>query len=463
MHPLEIFKTIGLLAVFLTLAETASFAQNLYTSRGYWEESNKRSYRTIKQKVEKGDSLSTEETSYAKDYETYLANYFGRMSEEEKQRYEEMKDRWNGELAKSEETPKPKPAVEEFEFRTWDRISNYLYGAYYGTSLVVIGEIDNPAAVGIPLIVGGLCVLSPVFNEKKYEGITRATIRASNTGKLFGLGYGWALALAVAGSDNSDNTGKIGMGLSTISSIALGEVAFRTQKRKNISEGRVEVMRHYGFLGPVVGVSLLIAAQSDNANLAGIGLLAGGITGLAIGNKVSKGYDYSKGDMGAVGSLSIIAYGLGLAVVAQALENSESSALILIPAASAIAGTLIGQRSVKNLHLTNKQGSVIKLASFGSSLIGLGVMAIAEVDSPGALIGVTSLAALIGHQGVLSKFKRANLLKNLKGENPSANKYALSMNVKPENYFINKQIPFSQTFNARMPLNPIVNFTLKFK
>ncbi len=460
----DLIKTLGVGFLILHLSMRIS-AQNLYTARGYWQESTKQSYLTVKEKKNNGQELSVDEETYAQDYEAYLLTYFNRLSEDEKQQYARMKDQWDRELSIPAQMPQqPQLTQEEFEWRNRDRAINVTYGVYYGTSISIIGELDGAAAVGIPLITGGLWLLGPALNAKKYEGITHTTLRAANTGKILGLAYGAALGLTLGG-DNI-NTGKLALGLSSVGSIVLGEIAFQTQKKKNTTDGKIELMRHYGFLGPGVGVSLLAATNVDNANLIGAGLLAGGVGGLVIGSKVASKYDYSRGDVDAISSLGVISSGLGFSVIANVLENSAdvSNAIFLVPASFAVAGTLIGQRQVKNIHLTKKQGSTINLSVTGAGLVGIGVMALTEVNSPTAWVAVPSVLALVSHQAIFNKYKKGNLLHDLKGLNSRKKKYEFSMRLMPENYFVNKQITAKFNADPRWPVaNPLVNMSLKFK
>ncbi|MBL7877358.1 MAG: hypothetical protein JNL53_16960, partial [Cyclobacteriaceae bacterium] len=381
-------------------------AQDLYSARGYWTEINKEAYQKILQKKRTGATLTDNEIAYVTDYEIYLENYFQRMSEDEKLKYNQMKAQWDQEL-----TRPAQPSDEyDFELRPRDRITNGIYGAYYGASIAAIGEFDETAAIGVPLIIAGLWQLGPVLNPKKYEGITRGTIRAGNTGKFLGLGYGLALGLAIGG--DSENTGKIALGLSSVASISLGEAAFQIQKKKQVSEGHIEMMRHYGVLGPAVAILGVAATNTDNANLAGASLVAGGITGLIIGNSVAKKYDYTVGDTDIISSLTWISTGIGFTGAAEVIDDDENLGLLLIPAATAIAGTVLGQRSVKGVYLTKKQGSTINLSSGGAALIGLGITALLETESPAVFIGVPSALALIMHQSLFHSYKMKNLESN---------------------------------------------------
>jgi hypothetical protein len=396
---------VSFMVILLCTGHT--LAQDLYTAKGYWSELNKDTYKKIQQKKEKGDSLNTNETAYAKDYEEYLANYYQRLSEEEKTKYVQMKAQWDHEL-----TPPAKSSDEyDFELRPRDRLTNGIYGAYYGASLAGIGEFNEAASIGVPLIMAGLWQLGPVMNPKKYEGITSGTIRAGNMGKFLGLGYGLALGLAIGG--DSDNTGKLALAFSTIGSISLGEAAFQIQKKKQVSEGHIEMMRHYGVLGPAVAVLGVAATNTDNLNLVGASLFAGGVTGLIIGNSVAKKYDYTVGDVDIISSLTWISTGLGLTAAIETIEQEENLGLLLIPAGTAIAGTLLGQRSVKGVYLTKKQGSTINLSSGGAALIGLGIAALLQNESPAVWVGVPSALALIMHQSLFHSYKMKNLVSNI--------------------------------------------------
>lgn len=442
--------------IFIILCTCQTLAQDLYSARGYWTEINKEAYQKILQKKRTGATLTDNEIAYVTDYEIYLENYFQRMSEDEKLKYNQMKAQWDQEL-----TRPAQPSDEyDFELRPRDRITNGIYGAYYGASIAAIGEFDETAAIGVPLIIAGLWQLGPVLNPKKYEGITRGTIRAGNTGKFLGLGYGLALGLAIGG--DSENTGKIALGLSSVASISLGEAAFQIQKKKQVSEGHIEMMRHYGVLGPAVAILGVAATNTDNANLAGASLVAGGITGLIIGNSVAKKYDYTVGDTDIISSLTWISTGIGFTGAAEVIDDDENLGLLLIPAATAIAGTVLGQRSVKGVYLTKKQGSTINLSSGGAALIGLGITALLETESPAVFIGVPSALALIMHQSLFHSYKMKNLESNFKIGRGNKKFLQFSMRVTPEGYLANKRMSDRIYFTNNFPklAEPIVRLKL---
>jgi hypothetical protein len=120
---------------------------------------------------------------------------------------------------------------------------------------------------------------------------------------------------------------------------------------------------------------------------------------------------------------------------------------------------------VRGAHLTKKQGSTVSLSSLGGALVGVGVLALVETDSPIAWFSVPSVMALVMHQAVLSKYKRDNLVNGLKGLNHSGKKVDFSMKLMPENYFVSKQISPEKLINnpSLAAASPLVNVSLKFK
>jgi len=207
----------------------------------------------------------------------------------------------------------------------------------------------------------------------------------------------------------------------------------------------------------------LVSTRTDDAHLVGLGLLAGGVGGLFVGKGAANKYDYTRGDVDALSSLSVITTGLGAALIGESNLDEHPEA-ILLPAAFAYGGTLIGQQIVRGIHLTKRQGSTINLAAAGGSLLGIGVMLIAAGDSPAAWLGVPSALALGAHQIVFQRYKKVNLLKGLEGKLGQNKKYEFAMKLLPENYFVNKNTPQRFTNDPRLAASaPLVNMSIKLK
>ena len=463
----SVVSSVVILFLILLGSGNDSYSQgNLYTARGYWEETTKPNYLALKQKLIKGDSLTDNEKTYVADYEVYLRSYFAKLSQDDKDDYARLKARWDSELPNAQAVSQPSTlqnSTSEFEWRTRDRLSNALYGIWYGASLVYVANITGSTAGGIPLITGGLWMLGPAINPKKYENITRNTLRASNTGKLLGLGYGAGLGWALGG--NSDSSGKWVFGFSTVGSILLGEIAFYQQQNKNFSAGHIEMMRHYGFIGPWIALASVVGAGVDNANVNGLAILGGGIGGLFIGSHVANKYDYSRGDADVISSLTLISTGVGFAFMAESYKtNTDLKSLLLIPAASSVIATILGQRAAKGANLTDKQGSTINLSAAGAALIGLGIFSVTKSESPSLLFGIPSGLALITHQVLFHKYKMENLEVKLRGSNDVKRKFNVSLKVTPESYLMNQQIPvgkFTPQMYANLQ-NPLFKLVITF-
>jgi hypothetical protein len=462
MKPQSNFKLLSISLLLLMVLNTTVSAQGVYTARGYWEESNKPTYKQIKLKQVVGDTLTTDEEAYLNDFEVFLANYYEKMSSEERAKYERMRFQWDRELTNQKQEIKSQP--DEFEWRGVDRALSIGYGLYYGASLVSLLEIDNAGVAGIPLVMGGLWAMGPIINPKKYENINRSVVRASNAGKFLGLIYGGSLGLIAAGGSNSSNEGKAAFIMSSVGSITLGEVAFQLQKKRNYSDGHIEIMRHHGVLGAYTGLSIIAAAQAETGRPYGIGALLGSGAGLAIGNIASRNYAYTRGDGRYATNMSSVGIGIGFAISSQiAMNNDAEAGLFLIPAGLGILGTIVGQKNTQGVYLTNRQGSTINYASGGAALLGLGVSAIFEAESPAVVFGLASGFALATQEILFAKYKNENMNLELSRTNKEKG-INYSLNFRPENYILNQKLQAGANIFSNYSLlsNPIVNFNLKF-
>ena len=449
-----------LLSLVILLLTFCATAQTPYTAEAYWAELNRPAYLAIKEKERAGAELSNDEKAYKIDFEVFLQSFYDRLSDEEKAKFEVIKK----EGSTVATAPQITESASDFEWRGRDRFLNFLFGAYYGSALVSLANIGSAAVAGLPLATGGLWMLGPAVNPAKYEGISQTTIRASNSGKTLGLGYGAALGLALGG-EREARQNRVLL-LSSVGSIALGEMGFQWQKRHHITDGRIELMRHYGFLGPAVAVSLLVATGIGDPSLTGASLLGGGVAGLAFGNSMAKKYDYTRGDVDAINSLAILSTGVGLAFVIRELDNNSnaSPSLILVPAAGAVVGTLAGQRSVRNVRLTRKQGSTINLTTSGTALLGIGILAMADYTEPYASVWAPTVLGFAAHQWLFHTYKRANLAAVMqRGDGRKRKKnYSLATRFNPENYFSSKLMGTRPSADPRMPLaRPVLSITLR--
>jgi hypothetical protein len=117
---------------------------------------------------------------------------------------------------------------------------------------------------------------------------------------------------------------------------------------------------------------------------------------------------------------------------------------------------------VKGVKLSKRQGSTINLASGGAALIGLGVVALTEAETPAWWVGVPSALALVMHQSLFHSYRKKNLEGNFNFGKSNEKRAQFSMKVTPENFFTNKY--YSERLFAINPNNtyPIVNMKLVF-
>ncbi len=455
---------LGLLLI-LSLQVHSQDISKIYSARGFWLEQNRENYRNLKLKREKGDSLTLSQGLYLQDYEVYLKLYYTRMADEEKSRYMQYKEQWNSAFIAGDDRDES-----VFEWRPRDRFLNGAYGFWYGVTLIAIMETESAAAVGIPFVTSGWWLLGPSIMPDRYKNITRNTVRLSNTGKLFGLGYGASLGVLLV-NENSDNGYKTILGLSTLGSIALGEMGFQYQMKRNLSAGHISMLRHYGILGGWVGLASAISSNAESSRIYGGMILAGGITGILIGNQQAISNNFSSGDVNAISSLSLTATGLGLAVAIDIMSNMEydynenTEWPMIIPAASSIFGTVIGQKQVRNVHLSRKQGSTLNLTTAGGGLIGLGLAVILESESPAIYIGLSSGMALIAHQVIFNKYKNENLTSQFEAKLSNKQNWNISLDIEPENYFVNQNMNDMDDYYSGGKFNSpksIVKLKLKF-
>ncbi|MBL7875745.1 MAG: hypothetical protein JNL53_08775, partial [Cyclobacteriaceae bacterium] len=97
-----------------------------------------------------------------------------------------------------------------------------------------------------------------------------------------------------------------------------------------------------------------------------------------------------------------------------------------------------------------------------AALIGLGITALLETESPAVFIGVPSALALIMHQSLFHSYKMKNLESNFKIGRGNKKFLQFSMRVTPEGYLANKRMSDRIYFTNNFPklAEPIVRLKL---
>jgi hypothetical protein len=341
------------------------------------------------------------------------------------------------------------------------------HGLLYGGAAVIILDLDGPAAAGIPVITSGGSMLAPaLFSTNK--SISFDELVLSGHGKSVGWIHGFALSTLILGEETweEEGLGKLTVGIGALSSIGGGILGRSLAKKHEWSDGRTELYRHYGWLTPFTGFSIM-AAFSDEPRLWAAGTLLGGAAGYFIGDRVSDWNDYTRGEVRATQVLSSLNMGLGFGLWADLTgddiedEDEFNQEYFLLPAVGAIAGTFAGHFWTRNSNLTPQQGMLTAYAATGGAVIGLGIALITESENLTPYYLIPYLTGMGAYATALEMLKKRNgstaLLPDRKGND-------FHVSFLPQNFFINNKIQEKGfMINGRhVGLQPLFAATLTF-
>jgi hypothetical protein len=310
-------------------------------------------------------------------------------------------------------------------------------GLFYGVAIDLIGELDGGASAGIPVISAGVSALIPLLTNSS-RTISPNSLMLSGHGKLVGWAHGFALATLIGGENawNHENY-KLTIGLGAVTSIGLGILGNSLGKNNDWTEGQVALYRHYGWVGPFTGISLM-AACSDEARFYGASSILFGAGGYILADKVYQWNQYTRGDMRATQVLSLLNGGLGygIAVDIEDHENFERGYFI-IPAIGVLSGTLAGHLWLKNANLTPKQGMLTAYAAAGGAILGLGIALITESDKVTPYYLLPYVTGLGAYTYAVESLKKKN---KIEGYSPRNHKNNWDVAFMPQNLFLNSRI-----------------------
>jgi hypothetical protein len=377
-----------------------------YNARAYWKMEHDSAYMNLINRQQSGLALSQTDQSFLDDYKIKLAAYFEKMTDSEKSEYYRSRSAWN-------ERPATISLNEEDQVYSGERstytkyiVSSGIWGALYGGAIDYILGVGDAASAGIPLITGGIGALIPVITVKDKKVSTNSLLLSLH-GKAIGAFQGAMFGMLLTGEDISNEGGsKLTVGIATASSIALGRIGYNLGKTKDWSQGRVKLYSHYGWLMPFETIALVTAFNVDNPRAIALSGLAGGAAGYFIADKIAGRINFTRGDIVSMQTFTILNAGLGLGIMSDA--NSDNASSILIPAAGAMAGTLLGQAWMKNANLTNQQGRNIALTTAAGSVIGFGIDLIAGIDSPPFTYVIPYLTGLISYAIIADTYRVKN-------------------------------------------------------
>jgi hypothetical protein len=325
----------------------------------------------------------------------------------------------------------------------------------YGSSTAAIFEMREGGAIALPLLTAGASTLIPVLSIKD-KNVSYNSLALSLHGKSVGAMQGAALSVLLSG-DNFEE-GKLILGLSTISSIALGRIGYNLGRDKDWSRGRVALYSHYGLLMPLEGLAIAFAMESEDPRVYGGASLLFGAGGYLIAERIANRYDFTLGDVRATSTLSTLHTVLGFFILGD--KSSYQASNILFPAAGALGGTLLGHVWLKDARLTNQQGRNVALATTAGAVSGLGLIALMNPESitpyyiTGYIAGLSMYAVMVG------KYKQGNNVK-LSVDNDEKR---WDINFMPQNILLNQKIaPYAfSNPQKRVTFLPAFSASVKF-
>lgn len=317
-------------------------------------------------------------------------------------------------------------------------IKSGYHGLLYGIAADLVFEIDGAAAAGIPVITAGASVLVPLLTNAD-KSIDFDAMILNGHGKSIGWAHGFAASALIFGEDlfTEDNY-KLTVGLGALTSIGGGLLGKGLAKNNLWSEGRVELYRHYGWLLPFAGFSV-VSATTEDIRLSAAATLLSGAGGYFLAGKISDWNDFTRGEVRATQTLAGLNLGLGYGIMLDVIGDNEEPAPenAIYPALGALVGTAAGHLYNRNLGFTPQQGMLTAYAAAGGAVIGLGVALMTESEkiTPYYLIPyVAGLGSYITAVELLKRKSPASAMMDQSGKGD------FHVSFMPQNMLINNKI-----------------------
>jgi len=319
-------------------------------------------------------------------------------------------------------------------------VSSGINGFYYGFAIDLITSASGGAAAGIPVLSAGVSALIPLMSNSA-RTISENSYVLSGHGKAVGWAHGAALATLIGGEDAwTGNNYKLSVALGAATSIGLGILGKNLGKTTNWSDGQVALYRHYGWVGPFTGISLM-AAFSDSPRAYGASVLVFGAGGYLLADRIYKWNEFTRGDVRATQVLSILNGGLGFGIVMSLTENANRDFKrtdLLVPAIGVLSGSMLSHLWLKDIKLSPKQGLMTAYATSGGAVLGLGIALITESDKIAPYYIIPYLTGLGAYAYAVETFRKNNGTQSF---TPGAKKSNWDFSFMPQNAILNSKMP----------------------
>ncbi|MDA3843820.1 MAG: hypothetical protein PF588_05550 [Candidatus Kapabacteria bacterium] len=287
---------------------------------------------------------------------------------------------------------------------------------YYGWAVPLMFDAESAEAnVGLYSVTSFASFLVPYLITEKIP-VTEAAADLSIYGGAAGLGHGLLLYL-IFGDDFNDgyhdeygyyyessNPFDDALPLMMLTSLAELTAGYFIATKTNMSVGKADVIASVGTFGALAGLGTQVIIDYDAGKEAfGIAGLLGSAAGLAAGNVIANGQDFSKGDAKVFSTAGVLGAWIPFCLYMSAAFDAESfsgEALTGASMAGSILGLVAGNYLVKDLDFTSSQGSYIAWGTPLGGLLGFGLGFMINTDTPttglvGSAIGSTVTFALL--------------------------------------------------------------------
>ena len=421
-----------------------------YTAKAFWLEINKENYRTQKQKVLNGDTLSNDQKIWLSQYEEYLNSYFNTMPGDERQKYYAIKDSLYNQSGYNELISFTPETSQEQDNELLLKNIGYsgLAGWYYGFYLDAIFDIDGGAAMGVPLILAGGGTLIPLIS-KKYDDINNNALWLRWHGKVVGGFHGLMLGMTIFGDESFADYDKATLTLSMASSIIGGNIGFKVGKNKPLTEGQASLLQYYGYVFPITTASILFTANADNVRAYSIPILLSAPLGYYSAYKLGQKVPYTRGDVASIFNATALGtlYGTTLLL---AMDPEDPSAILTVTIGG-LLGSSLGHLYHVNNHVSRPQGRRLNYATWAGAIMGLGVAAVFDTGEPSVYTLMASVSGTISYVALL-KYYQNNPESNYSDKGLPAN---MNFSLHPESLLVNRMKNVSY-------VPPLASFSMKF-
>ena len=433
-----------------------------YNAYGYWKMERDSLYQLLKNKKISGEMLSASDSGYISTHKARMDEYFDKMPDNEKSLYFKYRTNWDKMPVNGYSVP-PAQQQEIFmgEKSTFTRyiISSGFFGLYYGIAAVAVFDIKDENAAAIPLLTAGASVLVPLLSVNQ-DKATYNSLKLSQHGKLAGMMHGAALGLIFSGKDDTD--GKLITGLSAAGSIGCGWLGYKIGQNYPMTPGNASLYAYYGTLIPFEAVAVDGLFQVNDQAVGGLSILAGGAAGYLLASQVSKRYSFTPGDLTSTRAFCYLNVLLGLGILADINENSNSgspSLTYLVPVATTLGGSFISHIWLKDAKLTSQQGRNTALAAGAGAILGYGAATLFKSDSQTPRYLIPYLSGLGSYAIMLHICKSLGQTKNL-----TENDNRFKINFLPQNILLNQRFGKLNSKSTGMLPNsiPVVTASYNF-